>query len=91
MLLCLSNNDIKDELEYLQMAKEQKVAGIITISYSNLDNYLNADFPIVSIEKKFKKNITCISSEQYEGGKLAAEQLHIRGLKSMLLTTDCEK
>lgn len=87
MLLCLSNNDIKDELEYLQMAKEQKVAGIITISYSNLDNYLNADFPIVSIEKKFKKNITCISSEQYEGGKLAAEQLHIRGLKSMLLIT----
>lgn len=42
---------MKEELEYIQMAKEQKVAGIITISYSELPAELLTGVPIVSIEK----------------------------------------
>lgn len=85
MLLCNSNNDVQEELEYIQMAKEQKVAGIITISYSELNSYLTKDLPIVSIEKKLANWVPCISSDNYFGGQLAAKKLVENGAKKLLL------
>ncbi|MGX7196382.1 LacI family DNA-binding transcriptional regulator [Enterococcus olivae] len=87
MLLCNSNNEIKEELEYIQMGKEQKVAGIITISYSDLAPYLTTDLPIVSIEKKLSDTTPCVSPENYEGGALAAAKLIEKGSRQLLLIT----
>ena len=87
MILCTSNNDIREELEYIQMSKEQKAAGIITISYSDFSNLLLEDIPIVSIEKKISDNIPCVSSDNYRGGKLAAEKLVENKAKKLLVIT----
>ena len=87
LLLCISNNNIDEELDYIQMAKEQKVAGIITISYSDLPVELLNGVPIVSIEKKLSDNIPCISSENSKGGALAAEKLIEKGAKHLLIIT----
>ncbi|MGX7059216.1 LacI family DNA-binding transcriptional regulator [Vagococcus humatus] len=87
MLLCNSNNQIEEELDYIQMAKEQKVAGIITISYSELGPYLTTDVPIVSIEKRLAPHIPCISSDNYAGGQLAARLLHKKQAKNFLVIT----
>jgi LacI family transcriptional regulator len=87
MLLCNSNNEIKEELEYIQLGKEQKVTGIITISYSDLEPYLTTDLPIVSIEKKLADTIPCVSSDNYNGGALAAHKLMEKGAKNLLLIT----
>ncbi|WP_207940412.1 LacI family transcriptional regulator [Enterococcus sp. DIV2402] len=87
MLLCNSNNEIKEELEYIQMAKEQKVAGIITISYSDLAPYIMTELPIVSIEKRLSETIPCISADNYSGGKLAAQKLVEKGSKNLLVIT----
>lgn len=87
MLLCTSQNDIAEELEYIQMAKEQKVAGILTISYSDLGKYLTNDVPIVSIENHLTKTIPCVSSDNYAGGCLAAKQLLEKGAKNLLILT----
>jgi LacI family transcriptional regulator len=87
MLLCNSNNEIKEELEYIQLGKEQKVTGIITISYSDLEPYLTTDLPIVSIEKKLADTIPCVSSDNYKGGALAAQKLVEKGAKNLLLIT----
>lgn len=87
MILCNSNNDISEELDYIQMAKEQKVAGIITISYSDLAPYLTTNLPIVSIENKLTDKIPCVSPDNYQGGWLAAEILSKKGAKQLLLIT----
>lgn len=87
MLLCNSNNQIDEELEYIQMAKEQKVAGVITISYSDLSSLISLDFPIVSIEYQLDEAIPCVSSDNYAGGRLAAEMLQKKGATKLLLIT----
>lgn len=87
MLLCNSNNQINEELDYIQMAKEQKVAGVITISYSDLASLISLDFPIVSIEYQLGEDIPCVSSDNYFGGRLAAEKLNEKGAKKLLLVT----
>lgn len=87
MLLCISNHQIAEELEYIQMAKEQKVAGIITISYSDLPMEQLTGVPIVSIEKKLSDCIPCVSSQNSVGGSLAAEMLLKKGAKNLLLLT----
>ncbi|MET3643746.1 LacI family DNA-binding transcriptional regulator [Streptococcus gallinaceus] len=86
-ILCNSNNEMKEELEYIQMAKEQKVAGIITISYSELPAELLTGVPIVSIEKKLLEDIPCVSSENSSGGRLAAKELVKHGADHLLLVT----
>ncbi|WP_050610651.1 LacI family DNA-binding transcriptional regulator [Ligilactobacillus agilis] len=84
-ILCNSNNDISEELEYLQMAKEQKVAGIITISYSELPVNLLQGVNIVSIEKKLSATIPCVSVENSVGGRMAAAELTKRGADKLLV------
>lgn len=86
-ILCNSNNEIAEELEYIQMAKEQKVAGIITMSYSELPVNLLTGVPIVSIEKKLSEDIPCVSAENSVGGRMAAEELSKRGADKLLLVT----
>ena len=85
MLLCNSQNEYQQELDYIQMAKEQKVMGIITISYSDISHYLTSDLPIVSIERYFNDSIPFITSDNFGGGRLAAEILTKKGSKRLLM------
>lgn len=87
MILCNSNNDIQQEIEYIHMGQMQKVAGIITMSYSDLSQQHLENLPIVSIENKISKRIPCVSSDNYQGGVLAAEKLISSGAKNLLLIT----
>lgn len=87
MILCNSNNDIQEELEYIQMAKMQKAAGIITMSYSDSLAHVSSDLPVVSIEKQIADTIPCISADNYQGGRIAAKQLHLSGAKKLLLVS----
>lgn len=85
MLLCNSQNDYSLELEYIKMAQEQKVKGIITISYSDIEPYLTSNLPIVSIERYFNQKIAFVTSDNFGGARLAAEELHKRGSKKLLM------
>ncbi|GMR70822.1 substrate-binding domain-containing protein [Aerococcus viridans] len=85
LLLCNSQNDYNKELEYVQMAKEEKVKGIITISYSDIDPYLTSNLPIVSIERYFNQQVPFITSDNFIGARTAAAELHQRGAKRLLL------
>ncbi|KAF1301976.1 LacI family DNA-binding transcriptional regulator [Enterococcus saccharolyticus] len=85
LLLCNSNNDFHLELEYVKMAKEEKVKGIITISYSDIEPYITSNLPIVSIERYFNQRVPFITSDNFVGARLAAQQLHQRGSKKLLM------
>ncbi|MBY5946594.1 LacI family DNA-binding transcriptional regulator [Photobacterium rosenbergii] len=91
LLLCNSQDDYRVELEYLSMAKQNKVEGIISISYSDIDPYLESNIPMVSIERFYSDSIPRISSDNFHGGYLAAKELVSRGCQSLLLVGKSSK
>ena len=83
MILCNSEKNQQSEIEYISMAKQNKMDGIIAITYSNIDEYVSEKIPFVSIDRYFSKDITYISSDNFQGGKLAAEKLIVAGCKNI--------
>lgn len=75
LLLCNSGGKPEKELYYLEMLKQNKVAGIIGITYNDIEEYVNTDIPIVSIDRHFSKQITCVTSDNFEGGRIALREL----------------
>lgn len=76
--------------QYLDICEQNRVAGIIlcssTIDERVLDR-LNA--PIVTIERYVANGASCITCDNYNGGRMAAEIL-IRGGSRRLLYVGCE-
>lgn len=83
MILCNSEGNYKNELEYTTMVKQNKVDGIIAITYSDINKHLDINIPIVSIDRYFSENITYITSDNLAGGALAAKKLIENGCKSI--------
>ncbi|WP_334073277.1 MULTISPECIES: LacI family DNA-binding transcriptional regulator [Paenibacillus] len=75
LMLCNSGGKPEKELYYLDMLQQNKVAGIVGITYNDIENYISNDIPIVSIDRHFNKKITCVTSDNYEGGRLALREL----------------
>lgn len=79
LILCNTRDNLDAEIEYVTMARQNKVDGIIAITYSNIDNYITSDMAVVSIDRFFSANTDFISSDNYHGGYLGAEVLSQRG------------
>ena len=85
LLLCNSHNNADRELAYLNMARQNKVDGLIALTYSNLDEYLEAGLPVVSIDRHFsRQGICCVSGDNAEGGRLAAQQFIKTGCRNVI-------
>lgn len=83
MLLATTSFDPKTEQECLHMVQQNKVDGIIAITYNpNLE--VSDDIPFVIIDRKFHNNIPCVSSDNYNGGQIAAEKLIEKDCKHLL-------
>ncbi len=82
MLLFATDYDNEQEQEYVYLAEQQKVDGIICLSY-NPELIIPANVPLVSIDRYFSTNIPCVSSDNYGGGRLAAEKLVENGCKNL--------
>ena len=83
MLLCNSDVNNDKELEYIQMVQENKVDGIIGITYSDLDNFVSSHLPFVTIDRHFKEETVCVTSDNFHAGELAAEKLVEKGCKKL--------
>lgn len=79
MLLCQTQGDEEKEGWYFKMAAQNKVDGIIGITYNNTDAYLSGNFPFVSLDRHFETEVCCVASDNYRGGVLAAERLLASG------------
>lgn len=75
LMLCNSGGKPEKELYYLDMLRQNKVAGIVGITYNDIESSVSNDIPIVSIDRHFNKKITCVTSDNYEGGRLALREL----------------
>lgn len=75
LLLCNSDDNSAIEMTYITMAKENKVDGIISITYSDIEKYLLSSIPVVSLERSLGDTIPFVASDNIKGGELAAEKL----------------
>lgn len=84
VFLCNSNNSVEKEIDYIEMLRKNKVDGIIAITYADIDSYIEGSLPFVSIDRHFNKDISIVSSDNFEGGRLAAKTLVEKGATNLL-------
>ena len=84
MLLCNTQGTIEKEQSYFRMAAQNKVDGIICVTYRDVEEYVQEDIPVVSLDRHFGKKICCVSSDNYHGGELAAEKMISTGSTRLL-------
>lgn len=74
MLLSTTSYDPNSEQKCIDMVQQNKVDGIIAITYNpNLN--VSDNLPFVIIDRKLDANVPCVSSDNFAGGELAAEKL----------------
>ncbi|MFE6078645.1 LacI family DNA-binding transcriptional regulator [Paenibacillus sp. NPDC057886] len=80
IMLCNSHMDPSKEREYVEMLKGNRVDGIIMGSHTlEVDEYMNLRSPIVTFDRRIGGDIPFISSDNYQGGVMAAELLLAKG------------
>lgn len=79
IFLCNSTGDPAVEDEYIQMIKQNKVDGIIGITYTDIDKSVSSDTPFVSIDRHFTSKVAIVAADSKEGGELAFDELNKRG------------
>lgn len=83
LILCNTQNNYENEVAYISMARQNKVDGLIALTYSNVDEYISSELPIVSIDRYFSEKIPTIMSDNFSGGELAAEKLRRAGANKL--------
>ncbi|RSK28742.1 LacI family transcriptional regulator [Bacillus sp. HMF5848] len=79
LMLCNSDGQIKKEIAYINMLKQNKVSGIIGISYNAIENEIDHSMPIVLVDRHIGEDIPFVSSDNYGGGQLAFQILKEAG------------
>ena len=82
MLLCFSEYDQHRETEYIQMVRQNRVDGIIALTY-NPDLTIPEDIPFVTIDRFFSVSVPCVAADNFGGGWLAAHKLKELGCKKL--------
>lgn len=82
MLLCTTDYNPQLEQEYIMMAQNNKVDGIIGLTY-NPDLTVEENTPFVAIDRSMGPKIPCVACDNFAGGQLAAEKLAALGCKNV--------
>lgn len=82
MLLCSTDYNSNSEQEYIALAQQNKVDGIIGLTY-NPNLVVSKGIPFVSFDRCISPEIPCVSSDNFAGGQLAAEKLSELGCKNV--------
>lgn len=76
LILCCSDMIPEKELNYLTLASQNKTDGIIALTYSDISNQVPEGIPLIAFDRCFEnRQIPRIASDNFEGGRLAAEKL----------------
>ncbi len=84
MFLCQSQMEPEKEAYYLRLVSQNKVDGIMGITFNENDAYFTGDIPAVIFDRHFRGPVCCISSDNFRGGELAAERLLAGGSRKLL-------
>lgn len=87
-IICNSESNPIKEKEYLEMLSANQVDGIISSSHNlGIDDYERVEAPIIAFDRNLAPHIPIISSDNFEGGKLAAGTLEKHGCKHIIMIT----
>lgn len=76
VLICNSQLDSSKEQEYIWMLRRNQVDGIIMASHTlDVEEYKKLELPVVAFDRFISKKIPYVTSDNYQGGKLAVELL----------------
>lgn len=84
LLLCNTQGMPEKEEYYYRMAEQNKVDGIICVTYQDVEPYVSENIPLISLDRHFHKKVSCISSDNYHGGELAAQKMISTGSTKLL-------
>ena len=87
MMVCNSGSNKDKELDLIRMLKNNRVDGLILLTSNDIEEFIKADLPIVSFDRRFK-GIPFVASDNYAGGQIAAEVLLKSNPKKMLFIGD---
>lgn len=62
------------EQRCINMVRQNKVDGIIGLTYNNMLD-LDGNLPFISIDRSLSPSVPCIASDNFGGGRMAAEKL----------------
>ncbi|MBN8435393.1 LacI family DNA-binding transcriptional regulator [Priestia flexa] len=80
VLLCNSLNRVDEEEKYVEMLMRNQVDGIIVGTHNRgIINYHKEHLAVVAIDRNLSETTPVVSSDNYEGGKLATELLLKKG------------
>ena len=82
MLLCTTDYDSRMEQEYVNIAKQNKVDGIIGLTY-NPNLQVEENIPFVSIDRSMGSHIPCVACDNFAGGQMAVEKLADLGCRNI--------
>ena len=83
-LLMITNYDPEAEKKCFLLGQQNKVDGVIALTYHPNLAEIDDSIPIVTIDRHLPGRIPCVSSDNYRGGELAAEKLISSGCKKLL-------
>lgn len=87
VLMGNSQNDPDKEEDYLKQLLTHQVDGLIVGAHNQgLKEYSHHNLPIVSIDRIMNDDIPVVSSDNFQGGKLATEKLLKRGCRYVVHT-----
>lgn len=83
LYLCNSSPYPEKEKEYIQMVKQNKVDGLIGITYSDIDDYVSTNLPFVSFDRYFTEEVIYVTADNSYGSRLAVDELIKRGCTNL--------
>ena len=87
MMLCNSSMRLEKDIAYIDLLKKNRVDAIILLTNNDVEPYLDKKLPIVSFDRRFV-DIPCVSSDNYQGGVLAAKHLIQKGCEHFMFIGD---
>ncbi len=85
MILCNSKGKPQKELYYFNVLNQNKVAGIIANTFNNIDHHAVQNIPIVTFDRHITHEFANVSSDNYQGGRLALRELVKAGAKRVAI------
>ena len=81
--ICNSLTDVKKDKFYIDMLEAGKISGIVGFVFTDVDKLIHENMPFISMDRNFSNKVTRVSSDNYDGGYLAASYLNEIGCKKI--------
>lgn len=87
LMVCNSSERIEKEISYIEMLKTNRVDSMILLTNNDIEHLLDRKYRIISFDRIFE-GIPYVASDNFEGGRLAAQHLIERGAKKFMFIGD---